>query len=163
MPRTCTVCVHADRPQIDKEIVAGGTLRGIARKHSVSEDALTRHKGEHLPATLAKAQAAESVAQADTLLEQLQGLRDKAMELLLKAEQSGDYRTALAGIREARACIETLLEVEGELDRRPQFNIIVSAEWVTIRTTILAALQSHPEARQAVVKALGRVDSSAVA
>jgi len=163
MPRTCSLCGHPQRETIDKAIVAGETLRGIARTYRVSEDALTRHKAGHIAPAIATAHEAESVAKADDLLEQLQALRNKAMGLLLKAEAAGDYRTALAGIREARACIETLLEVEGELDRRPQVNITISAEWVEIRTVILGALQAHPEARQAVVRALGKVDANAVA
>jgi hypothetical protein len=143
--------------------VGGEPFRHIASQFGTSTTALQRHKADHLPAAVATAHEAESVARADDLLEQLQALRNKAMALLLKAEAAGDYRTALAGIREARACIETLLEVEGELDRRPQFNVTISAEWVTIRTTIMDALQLHPEARTAVVTALGRVDTSAVA
>jgi hypothetical protein len=103
------------------------------------------------------------VAKADDLLEQLQALRNKAMALLLKAEAAGDYRTALAGIRESRACIETLLEVEGELDRRPQVTIVTNPQWIEIRSVILTALQTHPEARSAIVRALGKVDTSAVA
>jgi Fe-S oxidoreductase len=162
MPRTCTVCVHPAREAIDTALIAGEPYRGIAKRYEASEAAMFRHR-EHLPATLVKAQAAGQVAKADDLLEQLQALRNKAMALLLKAEAAGDYRTALAGIREARACIETLLEVEGELDRRPVLNLTVSAEWIQLRTVILLALQAHPEDRQAVVTALGRVDTNVAA
>ncbi len=163
MPRACSICGHADRPAIDALLVGNGTLRGIARTYRVSEDALTRHKAGHIAPAIATAHEAEQVAQADDLLRQLQALRNKAMALLLKAEAAGDYRTALAGIREARACIETLLEVEGELDRRPQVTIVTNPQWIEIRSVILMALQTHPEARQDVVRALGKVDTSAVA
>ncbi len=162
MSRTCTVCSHPSRPAIDKALVGGAAFRHIASQFGTSTTALQRHKADHLPAAVATAHEAESGARADDLLEQLQALRNKAMALLLKAEAAGDYRTALAGIREARACIETLLEVEGELDRRPQVTIVTNPEWVEIRTVILATLQSHPEARQAVVTALGRVATHAV-
>jgi len=162
MPRTCTVCVHPAREAIDKALIAGEPYRGIAKRYEASEAAMFRHR-EHLPATLVKAQAAETVAQADDLLQQLQALRNKAMALLLKAEAAGDYRTALAGIREARACIETLLEVEGELDRRPQVTIVTNPQWIELRSVIMGALLVHPEAREDVVTALGRVGSHAVA
>jgi len=142
-------------------LVAGEPYRGIAKRYEASEAAMFRHR-EHLPATMVKAQAAGQVAKADDLLEQLQALRNKAMALLLAAERAGDLRTALAGVREARGCIEVLLEVEGEISRRPEVNITISAEWVEIRSVILTALQAHPEARQDVVRALGRVDTSAV-
>jgi len=161
MPRTCTICVHPAREAIDMALVAGEPYRGIAKRYEASEAAMFRHR-EHLPATMVKAQAAGQVAKADDLLEQLQALRNKAMALLLAAERAGDLRTALAGVREARGCIEVLLEVEGEISRRPEVNITISAEWVEIRSVILTALQAHPEACQDVVRALGRVDTSAV-
>jgi hypothetical protein len=94
------------------------------------------------------------VANADDLLAQLKALRNKAISLLTKAEAAGDYRTALAGIREARGCIETLMEVEGELDRRNVVTITVHPEWLALRTIILAALAPFPEARQQVAACL---------
>jgi len=163
MPRTCTVCTHPERAAIDQALLAGEPLRDIARRTATTKDALSRHKAEHIPSAIAKAQDAVEVAQADNLLRDVRQLKGKAIALLLKAEQAGDYRTALTGIREARACVELLLEVEGELDRRPVVNITVSAEWLTIRTTLLAVLQAHPEARRDVVMALGMVDANAVA
>ena len=48
------------------------------------------------------------MAAADDLLGQVRALRSKAMSILLAAERQGDLRTALAGIREARACLELL-------------------------------------------------------
>jgi len=84
------------------------------------------------------------------LLDQVNKLKGKAVSLLLKAEAAGDYRTALAGIREARACLELLLEVEGELNRAPQVNIIMSAEWTRLRAVIIGALAPYPDARLAV-------------
>ncbi len=164
MPRVCTVCTHPQRSAIDKALVGGAAFRHIASQFGTSTTALQRHKADHLPAAVATAHEAESVAQADDLLRQLRGLHSKAVSLLLAAERAGDLRTALAGVREARTCLEVLLEVEGELDRRPQVNILVSnPEWLAVRTAIMDALQSHPEARLAVVTALGRVDASAVA
>jgi len=150
MPRVCTVCTHPQRPEIDRAIVGDGTYRTIADRYGLSETALKRHKGEHLPGHVAKAHAAREVADADDLLQQLKALRNKAIGILQKAETAGDYRTALMGIREARGCIETLMEIEGELDRRGVVNITVSADWVEIRSAILVALHPYPEAAQAV-------------
>ncbi len=150
MPRVCSVCTHPQRPEIDRALVDGATFRNIAERFGTSPTALTRHKKEHVPGHVAKAREAKQVADADDLLQQLKALRTKAISILQKAEGAGDYRTALAGIREARGCIETLLEVEGEIERRGVTNIVISADWVEIRTVILAALQPYPEAAQAV-------------
>lgn len=114
---------------------------------------MQRHK-EHLPATLVKAEAVKEATHADDLVEQLKQLRGKAISLLLAAERAGDLRTALAGVREARATIELLLEVEERIDRRPVVNILISDEWLRVRGIIIAALDAHPEARNAVVWAL---------
>jgi DNA-binding transcriptional ArsR family regulator len=154
MPRVCTICAHPNRAEIDRALVAGEAFRNIAERFGTSATALTRHKKDHVPGHVAKAQAAAQVADADDLLVQLKALRNRAISILQKAEKSGDYRTALAGIREARGCIETLLEVEGELERRGVVNVIVAPEWVGIRTVMLTTLADHPEARLAVASAL---------
>jgi len=158
MPRTCTACSHPQRPEIDRALVEGATYRTIADRFGLSETALKRHKSDHLPGHVAKAQEAKQVADADDLLHQLKALRNRAIGILQKAETAGDYRTALAGIREARGCIETLMEVEGELDRRGVTNIIVNPEWVQIRTAILVALQPFPEAAHAVAGRLAVIE-----
>jgi hypothetical protein len=105
MPRACTICTHAERTAIDQELIAGLPFRDIAGRYGVAKSSVERHKAEHVPTTLAKAKEAQTVADADDLLKQAGALRTKAMSLLLKAEQAGDYRTALAGIREARSCL----------------------------------------------------------
>jgi hypothetical protein len=108
MPRTCTVCVHGDRPAVDQALVNHRPYRNIAAQFRLSTSALVRHHDDHLPEALTKAKAAADVAQADDLLAQLRALRSKAMALLLAAEKSGDIRTALAGVREARVTLELL-------------------------------------------------------
>jgi len=63
MARACTVCAHADRPAIDRALVAGGVLAAIAAKYRVSPDAVERHSAAHLPRALVKAQAAQEALQ----------------------------------------------------------------------------------------------------
>ena len=154
MPRQCTVCHHNERDAINRELAGNTAIPALAAKYRVSEDALLRHKANHLPAALAKAEAAREVSRADDLLAEVNKLKAKAIGLLLKAEAAGDYRTALAGIREARSCLELLLEVEGEINRAPQVNVVISPEWLALRRVIVHALAMHPEAQRAVVMAL---------
>lgn len=57
MPRTCTVCAHPDSESIDRELVAGeSSFRNIAERFSVSVAALHRHKADHVPQSLRRAQ-----------------------------------------------------------------------------------------------------------
>ena len=68
MPRVCTICQHADKPAINAALIANEPYRLIAERFGTSAAALTRHKAEHLPATLAKATEAKETALADDLL-----------------------------------------------------------------------------------------------
>jgi len=156
VPRICSVCTHTDRAAIDKTIVlAQLPYRRIATQYAVSEQAIRRHRIDHLPSKLADAEAVSRGVEAVDLLAELEELRAKAVDLLLQAERAGDIRTALAGIREARACLELLAEVQGELDRRPTLNILaISPEWLTVRSTLMTALTPWPEAKRAVVAGL---------
>jgi hypothetical protein len=115
MPKKCSICVHQKRKEIESAILEGKPLRLVASRFSVSEDALSRHKLKHIIAALAKAQEIREVAMAGTLLEQLRSLQEKALELLYRAEAAGGYRTALAGVREARGSLEVLVQAMSKL------------------------------------------------
>ncbi len=159
MPRTCQTCQHADRAAIDRELAANTAIPALAALYRVSSDSLLRHKANHLPKAVARAEAAKEATRGDDLLDQVNKLKGKAVALLLKAEAAGDYRTALAGIREARACLELLLEVEGEINRAPQVNIIMSPEWARVRAVVVDALAPYPDARLAVAARLVDVEA----
>jgi hypothetical protein len=154
MPRSCTVCNHPDREEIDRALVAGEANTQLSSVFAVSEQALRRHKGSHLPARLVMAEKAQEVAQADDLLDQLKDLQTRTLAILEAAETTNQHRTALSAIREARSNLELLAKLLGELDERPQVNLTLSAEWLEMRTAILVALEPHPEALRAVVGAL---------
>src|SRR5215212_8563036 len=152
--RPCSVCTHPDAPAIDQAMVNHKPFRAIARQFGVSKDAVLRHHDDDLPEALTRAKAASDTVQADDLLAQLRALRSKAMSLLLAAERAGDIRTALAGVREARATLELLLEVEQRIDRRPTLSLLVAPEWLHTRSALLDALRPFPEARTAVAARL---------
>src|SRR5215212_447451 len=154
MPRTCTICEHPQRGEIDEALVGGASNRSAASLYDVSEAAVRRHKGNHLPAKLVMAKAAEEVAEADSLLERVRDLQYKALGILDKAEEAGELRTALGAIREARGNLELLAKLLGELSDQPQVNVLVSPEWLELRAVILTALEPHPEALRAVVGVL---------
>jgi hypothetical protein len=159
MPRSCTVCEHPDREAIDEALVGGASNRSLASLYDVSEAAVRRHKANHLPARLVMAQAAEEVAQADDLLDQMQDLQARTLAILEAAESTNQHRTALSAIREARSNLELLAKLLGELDERPVTNILFSAEWVSVRTAMMEALGSYPQARLAVAERLSELEA----
>src|SRR5919112_3732071 len=133
MPRRCSICHHKCLEEINRALVEGIAFPVLVAKYRVSKDALSRHKANHLPATLAKAQEAQEVAQADDLLKEVRSLQARALTILNKAEGVGDLRTALGAIREARGNLELLAKLVGELDERPQVNVLVHPGWLELR------------------------------
>lgn len=155
MPRSCTVCIHPQRANIEEALVGGGPLRDIARHWSVSKDALSRHRAGHLPAALAQAKAAQEAARSDGLLAELDALRMDAKRIQQRAERLDNLTAALAAVREQSRIIELLLRVAGELaESATTVNILVHPEWLALRSLILNALANYPDAKLAVIKAL---------
>jgi hypothetical protein len=157
-PRACTVCTHPELEAINHDLVEGIPNRRIASHHDVTERAVRNHKSGHLPAALVKAQEAQEVAVADDLLDQVRALQERALVILNKAEETGELRTALGAIREARGNLELLAKLLGELDERPQVNILIAPE---VRHVIVQALQTYPEARLSVANALAEIEEAA--
>jgi hypothetical protein len=159
MPRKCTVCEHEKVEEINRLLLEGVSLRNIAKQYFVSVASLHRHKKDHLPAKLVKAQEAREIAKADSLLDQVTELRDKALSILDKAEQAGDLRTALQGVREAKGCLELLARLQGELQEQATVNVLINPQWLSLRTVILQTLEPYPEARLRLAEALREVES----
>lgn len=120
----------------------------------MSKTAVSRHTKEHLPDLLAKAYEAEEVARADELLTDVRRLQARTLRALLRAEEAADWTTMLRAVREARENVRLLGELRGKLDARPVVNVLVSPEWLELRAQIVGALEPHPDAREAVVRAI---------
>jgi len=113
--RVCTVCSHAERPAIDRALLAGEPERTIANRWGISRASVHRHRA-HIGARLAHQ---EEVTTA-RLLADLRDLQAKAQSLLERAETEGDLRGALAGVRETREvvlAVQKLIEA-GDLTKR---------------------------------------------
>ena len=163
MPRVCTICTHPEREAIDQALAAGQPLRGLSAIYRVSEDALGRHKANHLPLTLAKATEAAEAARADDLLAQVMDLQERTLQALEKAEKTGRLPVVLKAVREARENLKLLAQLTGELqEQQTTVNVLVaSPEWLRTRRLLMEALEPYPEARAAVARALLEVDRGA--
>jgi hypothetical protein len=104
-----------------------------------------------MPVSLLKAQEVEEVAQADTLLEQVRTYQNRVDTITAKAEAAGDFRTALGGLREARGYLELLAKLLGEIDERPQVNVLFDNR---VQQVILEALEPYDAAKYAVARVL---------
>jgi hypothetical protein len=158
MPRTCTICSHPQRADIDAAAIAGASYRTIAHQFTVSRDALMRHKADHLLAELVKAKQAEDVSRATDLLTMATN-RDKiALALLSRAERAGDLKTAVQALRVSLVSLELLARLRGELNEQTTVNVLVLPEYMAARSALVAALAPFPDARRAVVEALAMVE-----
>jgi hypothetical protein len=147
--------LHPEREEINAALLSETPLRDMARRYATSKDALARHR-EHLPVHLVKASDAAEVIQADTLLGRLLSLNAETMAILKEARAGRikDNELALRAIARAEKQLELQGKLLGELNEAPTVNILAVPEWFSLRSTIIAALEPYPEAKQAVVRAL---------
>ena len=157
MGRTCTICSHEERHQINVALVHREPYRHIAARHGVSTGALQRHSREHLPALLVKAYEAIERDDAEDLAGEVNKIKEDVHRLKAKAEDEGDLRAALLGCDKALKALELRAKIEQLIQTAPTFNIHLNTEWIDLRTAILRALAPHPEARDSFLKALKSV------
>jgi hypothetical protein len=86
--------------------------------------------------------------------EQLKAINAASLKILADARMVGDPDTQLKAIDRIHKQIELQAKLLGEIDDRPQVNILVSPEWQGLRNAVLVALVPYPEARLSVVDAL---------
>ena len=151
MPQVCTVCTHAERRAIDRELVTGHLVnRRIAAQHHLVETSIRRHVANHLPAALVAAAEAEDVAHAIDVVRQLKAINGACLAVLDGARRTGDGELVLKAADRVQKQIELQAKLLGELDDRPQINVLISVEWLAVRSALLEALQPFPQAREAV-------------
>jgi hypothetical protein len=122
MPRTCTICAHPKREEIDHALLSGKTYREITGNFPVSKSSLERHRN-HITASLLKSREAEEIARGDDLVEDLRALAVEANRLKAEAEKSGNVRAAIAALREITRLIELRAKIAGKL-KEGQVNVI---------------------------------------
>lgn len=154
---TCKVCQHIERPEIDRQLASGGTNRGIGEKYGISKDSVRRHRERHLAPALKSVSTRRETQGAVRASDRAEDLYQKASRILETAEDAGQGALALSAIKELRATVELLAKLSGELDERPQVNIVnvqQSPEWLAIQAQMMQALTAYPDARIAVAGAL---------
>lgn len=167
MGRTCTICEHPEKYEIDKQLLIGTSYRDVAGRFGTSKSALERHhKAGHISEVLAKAHDAREVAAADNLLDGLKKALERTTSLLDKAEEVADtraYGPPSNYLRELRELVKLLLELEGRLSSQPQVNVIQtsiyqSPAWLEVGRVLVDELADLPEVR---VRVAGRLKALA--
>lgn len=116
MSNRCKVCNHVQRIEIDQALVAGESLRSVAKRFGIHYSSLSRHKS-HISEQLSKNFALrefQGLQHGQSVLQQIESLQEKALDLLTQAENAGDIKTAIQAVRETRGCIELIAKAIGQ-------------------------------------------------
>jgi hypothetical protein len=157
MARPCTVCNSLDRASIEIDLANGIALRVIGLRYGLTEDALGRHRSNHMDADLLGRLKTRGVrsdeelahirdVESKSLLDNL--VRDRA-RLHRNADRSfeiKDYAGERAALAEARKSSESIGKLLGQLGIanltiNQQINLTQSPEWHVIRTALVRELR----------------------
>lgn len=113
MPRTCTICSHAKRKQIEELLVQGGSLRDIAGRYGTTKSTLERHQG-HIAETIQQVRNSNDVKRAASLIDQLEELSEIADGILQGAVKAKDGELALKALDRRHKQVELGARLAGE-------------------------------------------------
>jgi hypothetical protein len=121
MNTRCTVCHHPQRAEIEAAHVAGVTFREIGKRFDRSKTTIQKHIKLHVPAAVQKAldaANAREVEAGDSVLDEVNRLKDDAKRLQAQAEKKKDLRAALIAIDKLTRLVELQARLMGELRDR---------------------------------------------
>ena len=170
--RTCLVCAHPDRAELDRALVNGSIKPAeVARRVGCSPSSVSRHVKNHIVKAIqtslqkpcANQSATNEVAtnedNADMdLIAEVKGLYANTKTILAQLESEPNWKAKKAFYGEARKCLELLGKFLGKIETGTTVNIMLSPVWVQIKTVMISTLEPYPEAKQAVANALIKID-----
>lgn len=173
-PRRSTIIGHPDQPRIERDLALGRPLARIARKYGISKDAAWRHK-KHLPPQLKSALAGHAlspgqdlekirVEESEGLLVNLAAQRARLLisqDAALEAEQFGIVAQLASGIHRNLELVGKYLGEFAQHSVHTTISLLVTPEYLQLRSALLQALRPHPEAGRAVAAVLHGIESNA--
>lgn len=170
MGQRCKVCSHSERARIELGIANKVSFAALGRKFLLSKDCVYRHRRDHMPPTLIASLVASisptvvdlealHKSESEGILQHLAAQRAHLWELTRTSEELGDNRAAVSAHGRIIDNLALSAKVTGQVSTHSQVvtnNLIVTPEYLTLRTDIMEALRDHPEARKAVSVALAK-------
>lgn len=117
MGTRCGVCSHPSLMEIDAALIGAGQYGKMnqaqcAAKWGLGRGQLSRHVNNgHISRVMTAVADQVTILHGQGLLREVATLYERAQNLMLKAENADDLRTAVAAVREARGCIETFARI----------------------------------------------------
>jgi hypothetical protein len=147
----------------------------LARRFNVSADAVGRHAKSHmspaLRAAILTAQAPSAVdldrlraSESEGLLSQLVHQRARLQQHVATAVDYGDVKAAISAEGAITANLQLVSRLLGMLvnvSETRTTSILISSDYLALRSALLAALWPHPAAMRDVSAALHRLESEA--
>ena len=172
---TCRVCAAEQRHLIELGLVHRVPVRVLARRFDIPKTTIFRHRRLHMPAQLVAAIAmtqrptevdleALQRSESEGLLGSLVGQRARLQLLSEMAFEAGEVSAATSVERAITGSLELTSKLLGMLITRTHTtstNILVSADYLQLRQTIVSALRPFPEASKAVGAALAELELAA--
>jgi hypothetical protein len=173
----CTVCRSKHKHEIDIALANGISHRAIGLRFGLSHYAVGRHADRHLSPQM---KAALLIARAPTAvdLEELRRTEGEGLLASLRTQRArletvqdmamkyADVRAAVSvegAITNNLALVAKLVGAIVNLSETRHTSILITADYLKLRSAIVRALKPYPEAAMAVSQALHVLESEAAA
>jgi hypothetical protein len=145
MSRKCSICNHNRRQEIEHALLRGDSHRVVAQQFTVSRGAVARHL-KHVSTALTQARKLKEIEDGKSISLQLRELNLQVEQLKARADRTGDYRAALAALREKTRLVELEARLTGELNEKPEVKIVnLNLDAETARRMTETFLARHKE------------------
>jgi hypothetical protein len=173
--KMCLACIHPERHLIDDGIAKHASRTGMAQRFGISIHVLDRHRRRHIPAAVV-AQALAPIAEkwtgqhldelrtveSERLLSNAVLVRRKLYHLAESAENSCNYAGATAAYGRILQSLELIGKLLNQFTTHAHVThsaLLVSPDYLRLRSALLTALLPFPEARAAVAKVLRELET----
>jgi hypothetical protein len=145
MSRKCSICNHDRRQEIEHALFRGDSHRVVAQQFTVPRGAVARHI-KHISTALTQARKLTEIGAGKSIFLQLRELNLQIEQLKARADRTGDYRAALAALREKTRLVELEARLTGELNEKPEVKIVnLNLDAETARRLTETFLARHKE------------------
>jgi hypothetical protein len=145
MSRKCCICNHDRRQEIEGALLRGESHRAVAQRFTIPRGAAASHL-KHLSTALTQARKLKEIEGGKSILLQLRELNLQADQVKARADRTGDYRTALAALREKTRLVELEARLTGELNEKRDTKIVnLNLDAETARRLTETFLARHKE------------------
>jgi hypothetical protein len=171
----CAVCHHPKRREMEVGLVCMVPLSALASRFDVSTWSLHRHRHRHLSAVQKAALLAamkpsgidlEALqrSESESLLAQLLAQRATLQQYSAAAFEGGNIPAAVSaerGVCDNLALVSKLLGMITQHHTVTHQSILISGDYIELRSAITQALKPFPEAARAVSAALAALEAKA--